>query len=198
MPSSKCWHRRRDDNRCRSARSDRVAIPSALARSSAFLTHPVFTAHRSETKMMRYLKHLERKDVGLDRSMIPLGSCTMKLNAASEMIPVTWPEFSSTHPFAPADQVQGYAQVIRELEQALAAHHGLSGRFASAEFRSPGRTGRSHGDSRLSPLARRRSARRRSDSVVRARHQSRQCGHGRAEGGRGRDRPARQRRRRAI
>ena len=100
--------------------AERSAIPAELARSSAFLTHPVFTAHRSETKMMRYLKHLERKDVGLDRSMIPLGSCTMKLNAASEMIPVTWPEFSSIHPFAPADQVQGYAQVIRELEQALA------------------------------------------------------------------------------
>ena len=75
---------------------------------------------------MRYLKYLERKDVGLDRSMIPLGSCTMKLNAASEMIPVTWPEFSAIHPFAPVDQVQGYAQVISELERALAEITGFS------------------------------------------------------------------------
>jgi glycine dehydrogenase len=97
-----------------------------LARTSSFMTHPVFSAHRSETKMMRYLKTLERKDVGLDRSMIPLGSCTMKLNAASEMIPVTWPEFSSVHPFAPLDQVQGYAQVIGELEQSLAEITGFA------------------------------------------------------------------------
>ena len=101
-------------------------LPRALTRTSAFMTHPVFSAHRSETKMMRYLKYLERKDVGLDRSMIPLGSCTMKLNAASEMIPVTWPEFSAVHPFAPADQVQGYAQVISELERSLAEITGFS------------------------------------------------------------------------
>jgi glycine dehydrogenase len=94
-------------------------IPGEMARRTPFLTHPVFSAHRSETKMMRYLKALERKDVGLDRSMIPLGSCTMKLNAASEMIPITWPEFSAAHPFAPVEQMQGYAQVIGELEQAL-------------------------------------------------------------------------------
>jgi glycine dehydrogenase len=94
-------------------------ISGDLARRTPFLTHPVFSANRSETKMMRYLKALERKDVGLDRSMIPLGSCTMKLNAASEMIPVTWPEFSAAHPFAPVEQMQGYAQIIGELEQAL-------------------------------------------------------------------------------
>jgi glycine dehydrogenase len=102
------------------------ALPTGLARKSSFMTHPVFAAHRSETKMMRYLKRLERKDVGLDRSMIPLGSCTMKLNAASEMIPVTWPEFSAVHPFAPVEQVQGYAQVIGELEQSLAEITGFS------------------------------------------------------------------------
>ncbi len=101
-------------------------LPSGLARKSAFMTHPVFSSHRSETKMMRYLKTLERRDVGLDRSMIPLGSCTMKLNAASEMIPVTWPEFSAVHPFAPVEQVQGYAQVISELEQALAEITGFA------------------------------------------------------------------------
>ncbi len=101
-------------------------LPAALVRTTPFMTHPVFSAHRSETKMMRYLKRLERKDIGLDRSMIPLGSCTMKLNAASEMIPVTWPEFSAIHPFAPLEQVHGYAQVISELEQALAEITGFA------------------------------------------------------------------------
>jgi glycine dehydrogenase len=94
-------------------------LPAALRRTSAFMTHPVFHAHRSETQMMRYLKQLERKDIGLDISMIPLGSCTMKLNAAAEMYPVSWPEFSRMHPFAPADQTEGYAQICRELEEAL-------------------------------------------------------------------------------
>ncbi len=101
-------------------------IPDALRRRSPFLTHPVFSAHRSETKMMRYLKRLERRDIGLDRSMIPLGSCTMKLNAASEMIPVSWPAFSAAHPFAPVDQMRGYAQIIAELEAALCAITGLA------------------------------------------------------------------------
>ena len=92
---------------------------SAPARVRAFLTHPVFNTHHSETKMMRYIRSLERKDVGLDTSMIPLGSCTMKLNAASEMIPVTWPEFSKMHPFAPVSQTEGYRQIFDELGQAL-------------------------------------------------------------------------------
>ena len=95
------------------------AIPPALRRTSEFLTHPTFNTHHSETEMMRYIKSLERKDVGLDTSMIPLGSCTMKLNAASEMIPVSWPEFGAIHPFAPAEQLQGYAQIFSELETAL-------------------------------------------------------------------------------
>ena len=93
--------------------------PAALARTTAYLTHPVFNTHHSETKMMRYIRRLERKDVGLDTSMIPLGSCTMKLNAAAEMLPITWPEFSRLHPFAPASQAEGYAQIFRELEEAL-------------------------------------------------------------------------------
>jgi len=101
-------------------------IPVNLQRTSNFLTHPVFSAHRSETKMMRYLKQLERKDIGLDRSMIPLGSCTMKLNAASEMIPVTWPEFSNAHPFAPLDQMAGYSEVIKDLERALSEITGFA------------------------------------------------------------------------
>jgi len=98
---------------------ERDRIPPVLARTSTFMTHPVFSAHHSETAMMRYVKALERKDVGLDTSMIALGSCTMKLNAAAEMLPVTWPEFGKLHPFAPADQAAGYAQIIEELEAAL-------------------------------------------------------------------------------
>jgi glycine dehydrogenase len=94
-------------------------LPQALLRSSAFLTHPVFNTHHSETKMMRYIRRLERKDVGLDSSMIPLGSCTMKLNAASEMLPVTWPAFSKIHPFVPVEQAEGYRQIFAELEHAL-------------------------------------------------------------------------------
>jgi glycine dehydrogenase len=93
--------------------------PAALARTSAFLTHPVFNTHRSETDMMRYLRRLERKDIGLDTSMIPLGSCTMKLNAASEMLPITWPELATLHPFVPVEQAAGYQAVFRELEAAL-------------------------------------------------------------------------------
>jgi len=94
-------------------------LPAPLRRTSAFLTHPVFTRHRSETEMMRYIRSLERKDVGLDTSMIALGSCTMKLNAATEMAPVSWPAFSRLHPFAPAEQAEGYRQICAELESAL-------------------------------------------------------------------------------
>ena len=105
---------------------DGDALPAHLRRTSAFLTHPVFERHRSESQMMRYMKSLERKDIGLDISMIPLGSCTMKLNAASEMFPVSWPEFSRMHPFVPADQAQGYAVVCRELEADLAELTGFA------------------------------------------------------------------------
>jgi glycine dehydrogenase len=103
-----------------------VNYPQKLARTSVFLTHFVFNSHHSETQMMRYLRSLERKDVGLDTSMIPLGSCTMKLNAASEMLPITWPEFSLLHPFVPVEQAAGYAQVFRELESALAEITGFA------------------------------------------------------------------------
>ncbi len=91
-----------------------------FARTSPFMTHPVFNTHHSETAMLRYIKQLEAKDLSLCHSMIALGSCTMKLNAATEMYPVTWPEFGSLHPFAPRDQAQGYAQMFTELEAALA------------------------------------------------------------------------------
>jgi len=100
--------------------------PASLVRRSPYLTHPVFNTHRSESEMMRYIKSLERKDVGLDTSMIPLGSCTMKLNAATEMYPVSWVEFSRMHPFAPADQTGGYRQVCEELESALCAITGFA------------------------------------------------------------------------
>jgi glycine dehydrogenase len=96
-------------------------IPASVARTSAFLTHPVFRRHHSETQMLRYLRRLSDKDLALDRAMIPLGSCTMNLNATSEMLPVTWPEFGALHPFAPADQTQGYRNLVSELEQMLAA-----------------------------------------------------------------------------
>ncbi len=94
-------------------------IPSSLTRTSGFLLYPVFHDHHSESKMMRYIKSLENKDLSLNTSMISLGSCTMKLNAATELIPVSWPEFSKIHPFAPESQVRGYIQVIEELEDML-------------------------------------------------------------------------------
>ncbi|WP_205327445.1 aminomethyl-transferring glycine dehydrogenase [Glycomyces sp. YM15] len=95
-------------------------IPVQLRREGTYLTHPVFNAHHSETAMMRYLKRLADKDYGLDRGMIPLGSCTMKLNAAAEMEPITWPAFADIHPLAPADQTRGWQQLIDQLETWLA------------------------------------------------------------------------------
>jgi glycine dehydrogenase len=97
----------------------REALPVELKRSSAFLTHPVFHAHRSETELLRYMRKLSDRDLALDRAMIPLGSCTMKLNATSEMIPLTWPEFGSLHPFAPRHQAAGYHALFARLEQWL-------------------------------------------------------------------------------
>src|SRR5690606_38322348 len=96
-------------------------IPAPLQRQSAFLTHPVFNRHHSETALLRYIKSLENKDLALNHAMIPLGSCTMKLNATSEMIPITWPEFARMHPFAPLAQAEGYRVMIDELEAMLRA-----------------------------------------------------------------------------
>jgi glycine dehydrogenase len=102
-------------------------LPVNLLRTSGFLTHPVFNTHKSETAMLRYLRSLSDKDLALDRSMIPLGSCTMKLNATSEMIPITWPEFAAIHPFAPAEQLQGYAQLDAQLRAWLCETTGYAG-----------------------------------------------------------------------
>ncbi len=102
-------------------------LPAALRRRSTFLTHPVFARHRSETQMLRYLRALADKDLALDRTMIPLGSCTMKLNATSEMIPITWPEFAHVHPYAPADQRAGYDILRRQLEAWLCEATGYAG-----------------------------------------------------------------------
>jgi glycine dehydrogenase len=103
-----------------------AAFPAQLVRTSTFLTHPVFQRYHSEHDMLRYLRRLADKDLALDRSMIPLGSCTMKLNATSEMIPVTWPEFSQIHPFAPDAQTAGYRAMIAQLEQMLCALTGYA------------------------------------------------------------------------
>ncbi|WP_299204217.1 aminomethyl-transferring glycine dehydrogenase [uncultured Amphritea sp.] len=102
-----------------------ASIPAELVRTSAILTHPVFNTHHSETEMLRYLKRLENKDISLTHAMIALGSCTMKLNATAEMIPVSWPEFANLHPFAPIDQAAGYSEMINSLEKMLIAITGF-------------------------------------------------------------------------
>jgi glycine dehydrogenase len=109
------------------AREAASLLPPALARTSPFLAHPVFNTHHSETAMLRYIRSLSDKDLALDRGMIPLGSCTMKLNATSEMIPITWPEFANVHPFAPADQREGYTILDHQLREWLCAATGYAG-----------------------------------------------------------------------
>jgi len=104
-----------------------LGLPAALRRTSAYLTHPVFNTHHSETEMLRYIRALSDKDLALDRTMIPLGSCTMKLNATSEMIPITWPEFANIHPFAPQDQLKGYALLNEQLCAWLSQATGYAG-----------------------------------------------------------------------
>jgi len=103
-----------------------LTLPPEAARRSAYLTHPVFNTHHSETEMLRYMRALEAKDLSLTRAMIPLGSCTMKLNATVEMIPVTWPEWGRLHPFAPREQTEGYRQIFADLERMLGAITGFA------------------------------------------------------------------------
>ncbi|MEY3052884.1 MAG: hypothetical protein RLY31_2669 [Bacteroidota bacterium] len=105
---------------------DHPQLPTPLIRNTPFLTHPVFNSFHTETNMMRYIKRLEKKDLSLTHAMIPLGSCTMKLNAATELMPVSWDAFANIHPFAPADQTQGYRKIFRELEQYLCEITGFS------------------------------------------------------------------------
>ena len=104
-----------------------LTYPEPIARCSGYLTHEVFNKHHSETEMLRYLTRLQSRDLSLTTSMIPLGSCTMKLNGTSEMLPITWPEFANIHPFAPSDQTMGYGELCRQLEDQLAEITGLSG-----------------------------------------------------------------------
>lgn len=106
--------------------SEIAGIPASIRRNSSYLTLPVFNSYHSETQLLRYIHHLQSKDLSLTHSMIPLGSCTMKLNATTEMIPISWPEFSSIHPFVPVEQAQGYATLIRELEEDLAEITGFA------------------------------------------------------------------------
>ena len=172
----------------------REALAPELKRATAFLTHPVFHAHRSETELLRYMRKLSDRDLALDRAMIPLGSCTMKLNATAEMIPLTWAEFGSLHPFAPSEQAKGYHALFARTRAMAVRHHRLRRDFATAEFRRPGRICRSAGDPRLSRRARRAASQGVPDPVVGTRHQSGLRQHGRHGRGRGRLRRARRRR----
>jgi glycine dehydrogenase len=148
-------------------------MPAELLRQDAILTHPVFNTHHTEHAMLRYLKRLQNKDLALDHSMISLGSCTMKLNATSEMIPITWPEFADLHPFAPIDQAQGYLQMIGELESWLKA---ITGFDAICMQSNSGAQGEYAGLVAIRSLSRqpwRKSSQYLPDPEIGARHQSR-------------------------
>ena len=127
----------------------RAGSPTIATRTSEFLTHPAFTQYRTETAMMRYLRSLADKDIALDRSMIPLGSCTMKLNAAAEMEPITWPEFARQHPFAPASDTPGLRKLIADLETLAGRDHRLRRGVAAAQRGLAGRVRRPAGDPAL-------------------------------------------------
>ena len=203
-PAGRCW--RPSDSgrgsRTRWPRRRRRAARRSWPRTSEFLTHPVFHAHHTETAMLRYLRRLADRDLALDRSMIPLGSCTMKLNATAEMEPITWPEFAGLHPFAPAEQAAGYLELIGDLERLAGRDHRLRPRCRCSPTPAP----RASSPGLLAIRAyhrsqRRARARRLPDPGVGARHQRGQRGDGRAARGGGQlrrrrrrrpDRPARQ------
>ena len=131
-------------------------LADGVRRTDEFLTQPVFHRYHSEHEMLRYLRRLADRDLALDRTMIPLGSCTMKLNATAEMVPITWPEFADIHPFAPDDQTAGYRAMIAELEAGAGRDHRLRRGQPAAERRQPGRVRRAAGHPRLPPQPRRR------------------------------------------
>ena len=156
-----------------------IRFPQSAIRTSEYLTHPIFNTHDTETEMLRYLKKLESRDLSLTTSMIPLGSCTMKLNATAEMFPISWPEISKLHPFAPVEQAAGYLADFSTVGRMARGNHRVRGGVIATECRIAGRIRRSTGDSRTSRVARRSASQRLSHSNVGARHESRQCGNGR-------------------
>ena len=181
--------RRRRPTSRRSTRPTADALPARpAARATTTSTHPVFHQHRSETAMLRYLRRLADRDYALDRGMIPLGSCTMKLNATTEMEPVTWPEFGALHPFAPAEQAAGLPHAHPRAGGAARRGHRLRQGVAPAQRRLAGRAGRAARRPRLPPRQRRRPAHRLPHPVLRARHQRRERRDGRHEGRRREDR----------
>jgi glycine dehydrogenase len=132
----------------------------SVLRTSDYLQHPVFNTHRSETQLLRYIRKLSDRDLALDRTMIPLGSCTMKLNATAEMEAISWPEFASIHPFAPDSQTAGWRELISGPRSRPCRDHRLRPGVHPAQRRFPGRARRPAGDPRLPPLPRRRAAQR--------------------------------------
>ena len=159
-------------------------LPDRCVRRSGYLEEEVFNRHHSETQMLRYMAQLQARDLSLVHSMIPLGSCTMKLNATTEMIPVTWPEFARMHPFAPADQTRGYRRLITQLEEWLAAITGFAG-VSVQPTPAPRGIFRAAGDPEVSRGQRPGGARRLPHTQLRPRHQSGQRGAGGHERGGG-------------
>ena len=174
----------------------REEFAAPFARTSGYLTHEVFNRHHSETEMLRYIHRLQARDLSLTTSMIPLGSCTMKLNATSEMLPVTWPEFGEMHPFAPAAQTKGYAQIFRGPRGMAGRDHRLRRRLPAAQRRLAGRVRGAAGHPRVPREPGRGPAQRVPDPGLRPRHQPRERGDGRLQGRGRRLRGQRQHRRR--